>query len=128
MVKRPLYLFLITMLVYGLTRYLRQRWQLPVFFEFYFTDLLFVPAMCLFSLVFLRLLKRNPSLTIPWHYVLFQTLLISLYFEWYLPVTCTNAPCYVSDMSDVICYFTGAGLFLLLQNSFLTNRKTMENN
>lgn len=102
------------MLLYLAIRYFRSAYDSPAFIEFYFTDLLFVPAMGSFSLIFVRLIKREEQLTIPIGAVLFQTILISTYFEWYLPFY-SGKEGHTSDMIDILMYFIGAGLFLILQ-------------
>lgn len=93
------------------------RWKYPdafPLFSSYFTDVLFVPAMCCFALIFTRMIKRDPNLKVKWHIVVFVTVLISYYFEFYLPFQPANV--YISDSFDVVCYFIGAILFLILQH------------
>ena len=120
MVKyRPHILFSVIMLSYLLTRYFRSTGALPSILSSHLTDVFFVPAMCLFALIFLRYFRRAPALLFSWHIVLLQTALISLYFEWYLPLQCRQEPCYVADWYDVWCYFSGALIYLIIQRFWL---------
>lgn len=80
--------------------------------RWYLTDLLFVPAMCLFGLIILRRLKNDRFLRIPWYNVWLQVLAVSVYFEWYLPSQNSQ---YTSDPLDVAMYFIGGLLFILVQ-------------
>ena len=111
--RAPL-VFLGIMILYFVIRFIRAHFVTPDFIEFYFTDLLFVPAMGVFSLIFVRLIKREPEAVIPIGAVLFQTLLISAYFEWYLPFY-SGKYGHTSDLIDVVMYILGGGLFILLQ-------------
>jgi len=115
MVKNiPLRWFVLLMLLYFVCRAMRSTFiNLPSFFKNHFTDLLFVPTMCLFSLIILRFLKNDPSITIPWYGVVMQTVLISYYFEIHLPSQPGNP--YVADFFDVIFYFLGAIFYIILQ-------------
>jgi len=113
---RPHFYFLGLMFAYLLVRYLRVSVDmLPDFFRFYLTDLLFVPTMSIFALIAVRLLKRDRTLRIPAHYVFIQVVLVSLFFEWYLPNYSSKAHWYTSDLLDVLMYVIGGFLFLLLQ-------------
>lgn len=87
----------------------------PDFVRYHLTDLLFIPAMALFALIFARLIKRDKKLTIPPFLLFFQTSIIALYFEIYLPFYSSRASEYTSDIIDVMMYFVGAIVFLLLQ-------------
>ncbi|PWL27666.1 MAG: hypothetical protein DCO96_10190 [Fluviicola sp. XM-24bin1] len=97
-----LYFLVRWVLIFGSTGVL--RW--------YLTDLLFVPAMCLFGLILIRRLKNDREILIPWYSVLLQVLLVSLYFEWYLPNQNVQ---YTSDPLDILMYFAGGIAFLLFQ-------------
>jgi len=114
---RPHINFVLIMLLYLTARYVRVGVNgVPDFFRFYFTDLLFVPAMGLFALIFVRLLKHDNTIKIPWFYVLAQVILVSIYFEYYLPnYSSMRMEWYTPDMIDVTMYFLGGGLFLLIQ-------------
>lgn len=117
-------LFILIMLAYFLIRFLRSSHAvLPNFIRFHLTDLLFVPAMCLFALIILRFLRRDSSLTIPWFAVIIQVVHVSLYFEWYLPNHSPPGHLHVSDLIDVMMYAFGGVLFLLLQ-PFLTGESS----
>lgn len=114
---RPHIAFGIIMLIYFLIRWIRVDLE-NAFISYYFTDLLFVPAMCTFALIFTRMIKRNPSWIVPLHFVLIQTALISIYFEWYLPTYYGRPGWYTSDFADVIMYFLGAVIFVVIQRVF----------
>ena len=87
----------------------------PDFIRYHLTDLFFVPAMGLFGLILVRLIKRDATLQISPLLLFFQTFLIALYFEWYLPFYSPRHTEYTSDLMDVLMYFIGAVLFLILQ-------------
>jgi len=82
------------------------------FLRWYLTDLLFVPAMCIFGLILIRRLKNDPSIRIPWYSVLLQVTVVSIYFEWYLPSKNLQ---YTSDPIDIIMYVLGGIAFLVIQ-------------
>lgn len=71
--------------------------------------------MALFALMIGRWLKRDPTLKVSTSVVLLQTGIISVYFEWYLPYHSARSIEYTSDWLDVLMYFVGAILFLLIQ-------------
>ena len=104
------------MFVYFLTRYLRSTVEnLPDFVRFHLTDLLFVPAMSLFALIILRFTRHDPSLTIHWLSVAIQVVIVSLYFEWYLPNNSPEGHIHVADSADCLMYVLGGILFVLFQ-------------
>jgi len=112
------------MICYFIVRIIRSTFDSAVdFIQFYLTDLLFIPAMATIALIVVRLLKRNPQIVIDARLVFLQTVLISFYFEWYLPTYSSNATWYTSDLWDVAMYFCGAVLFLLLQRRFFQAQK-----
>ena len=116
MAKRKAYIYFYgIMMVYFIIRWLRSRFDLPDFIRFQFTDLLFVPAMSLFALIVIRLIKRDDNLRIPVWTVFFQVILVSVYFEYYLPTYQANVHPYTSDKMDVFMYFIGGGIFVVLQ-------------
>ncbi|NVK65413.1 MAG: hypothetical protein HWE22_12550 [Flavobacteriales bacterium] len=115
-------LFLALMTAYFITRYVRSQFDdLPHFIQYYFTDLLFVPAMCLFALIVLRFLRREPTLTIHWLAVLAQVGIVSIYFEWYLPTYPPEGHIHVADFIDCLMYLLGGIAFILIQ-PFLTKK------
>lgn len=85
------------------------------FFQFYFTDLLFVPSMCLFALIGVRIIKKNYEIKIPAKYIFIQTIFVSILFEYVLPITEKYAQQQTADLIDVAMYFIGAIVYLLLQ-------------
>src|SRR3989338_334229 len=117
MVKyRPQILLFSLMLVYLFIRFLRVEVEgMPIFIRYYLTDLLFLPVLCLSALVVIRYLKRDPYVRIPVLYVFIQALLISLYFEWYLPAHPIGQNQYTSDPFDVAMYFSGALIYCVVQ-------------
>lgn len=119
---RPHLVFIGLMSAYFLVRYIRSTFRTPDFIHYYLTDLLFVPAMATIALIVVRLLKRNPRIVIDARLVFLQTALISVYFEWYLPTYSSKANWYTGDLWDVLTYFCGAILFIMLQRKyFMTN-------
>jgi len=112
MVKyRPIIFFLCLMTVYFLVRWALIFGETGVL-RWYFTDLLFVPAMCTFALIGVRFLKRDHSIRITWRQVFLQVLVVSFYFEWYLPAEDSK---YTSDPWDVVMYIIGGFVFLFVQ-------------
>lgn len=102
------------MLLYAIARLI--RWYFPGIFPLfsgYFTDLLFAPTMCSFALIVTRIIKRDASLKVKWYMIVFLTIAISYYFEYYLPFQPGNS--YISDSLDVGCYAVGAILFIMIQ-------------
>lgn len=99
------------MLVYFLV-----RWALIFgdtgILRWYLTDLLFVPAMCTFGLIGVRLIRRDRTIKLSWWHVLIQFIAVSAYFEWYLPKHFSE---YTADPLDVVMYFIGALVFLSIQ-------------
>ncbi len=121
---RPHIVFGLVMITYFLIRFIRSRFEdIPHFVRYYLTDLLFVPAMCLFALIILRFLKRNATLTIPWFAVLIQVILVSLYFEWYLPMNPPEGHIHVADLFDCLMYVIGGIGFLILQPHLASPQK-----
>ncbi|MGJ8661622.1 MAG: hypothetical protein ACSHXL_06265 [Bacteroidota bacterium] len=102
--------------LYFIVRYIRANWlEAPSFIQYYFTDLLFVPTMCLFALFFVRLLKRDQTLKISPALILIQVVLVSVYFEWYLPNYQNHVHPYTSDTLDIVMYIIGGIIFWRLQ-------------
>ena len=121
---KPHFWFLGIMIVYFFIRYLRLNVEgLPAFIKFYATDVLFVPAMTCFALIFTRILKRNNKLLIPIYMIFIQTAVISVYFEWYLPTFKSKPGWYTSDWVDVIMYFLGAIAYIAIQQYSLKSTK-----
>lgn len=114
--------FLLLMSVYFLIRYLRVSFpELPNFVRFHLTDLLFVPTMSLFALIIIRWIKRDQTITIRWWTIAFQVLVVSLYFEWYLPQNPPEGHIHVSDWIDILMYSIG-GLSFIVSQPFLTSK------
>jgi len=113
---RPHITLVVLMLIYLLIRLLRvEVTGIPTFVRYYLTDLLFLPVLCLAALVVIRYLKRDAHLQIPVPYVFLQATLISLYFEWYLPVYPIGQNHYTGDILDVGMYFSGALAYCIIQ-------------
>ncbi len=112
-------LFLLTIL-YLVTRYLRaQGVELPSFFIFHFTDLLFIPIQLTICLISVRLLKRDHRICIPVSLVGCITGWMAVLFEWYLPVY-KGSNQHTPDGMDVLMYCFGGCLFLILQKTWLS--------
>jgi hypothetical protein len=104
---------------YFLVRFIRTNWvDAPLFIKYYLTDLLFVPTMCLFALIIIRFLKRDNTITISPALIFTQIVLVSIYFEWYLPKYKSHIHPYTSDLWDVLMYILGGFLFWRLQKKF----------
>lgn len=121
---KPHFWFLGLMSFYFTVRYLRVNVDgLPDFVRFHLTDLLFVPTMTCFALIFTRILKRDSSLLIPIYMVFIQTALVSIYFEWYLPTYKSKPGWYTADWIDVVMYFMGAFIYIVIQEFSLKRSK-----
>lgn len=102
--------FGILMLIYCIVRLARNHTD-NVFVSFYATDLLFIPVAGLFSLFFVRLIKRDKEIVVSWYQILLFVFFSSWYFEWCLP----KQGYYVPDVWDVVMYFFGGIIFYFLQ-------------
>jgi len=112
MAKRKDILFFVgVMLFYFLVRWI-SIFGTKVILRFYLTDLLFVPAMCTIGLIGVRYLKNDVKIRLDWWLILIQVILVSLYFEWYLPSVDNS---HTADLIDVVMYFSGGLLFWPLQ-------------
>ena len=108
--------FVLIMLAYIIVRVLRARVpDLSPFVRYYFTDLLFVPAMSLFALIIIRWQRNDARLLIPWYAIAVQVVLVSIYFEWYLPRNTPEGHLHVTDLIDCVMYAFGGVLFFGLQ-------------
>lgn len=117
--RKLIFWFLGFMTLYFITRYLRTEYPgLPSFFKYQFTDLLFVPTMCIFALMVVRWLKRDQTITISIGLVALQVILVSYYFEVYLPNYKSHIHPYTFDVWDMVMYVLGGFFFLLLQRKF----------
>ncbi len=104
------------MLAYFAVRYVRSAYDLaPDFVRYYLTDLMFVPTMGIFALIVVRYLKRDSTIRIPAFVVFVQVVLVSMFFEWYLPNYSGKVGWYTADMVDVLMYFFGGFIFLFAQ-------------
>jgi len=114
--KKLCWWFLALMSVYFFTRYCRTYFEgTPNFFKYHFTDLLFIPTVATFALIFVRFFKRDNSITVsPW-LVGFLVLTMTLYFEWYLPAFNSHIHPYTSDWIDILMYVLGGVGFLWIQ-------------
>lgn len=101
-------------LLYFLTVFFRS--ELPCFFRFHFTDLLFVPLQLIIALCGLRIIKQNKRLKIPVSLIVLVVLFDSVLFEWYLPNFSENAHLFTGDFSDAIMYSIGGFLFWTMQH------------
>ncbi len=80
--------------------------------RWYLTDLLFVPAMCTFGLIVVRLVRRDSHAVLSWWHVYVQVIMVAFYFEWYLP---SHYSQYTSDLWDVVMYALGGTIYLFVQ-------------
>ncbi len=77
--------------------------------------------MSLFALIVLRFTRRDPALTISWVSVVIQVIIVTVYFEWYLPNNSPEGHIHIADSVDCLMYILGGILFLVLQ-PYLTVR------
>ncbi|MCA4806882.1 hypothetical protein [Myroides odoratimimus] len=89
---------------------------LPAWVNNYVNDFLTLPLVLSICQYILRKLKKQADLLLPLSLILFVALYYSVYFEWYLP---QHNPRYTGDWLDCVMYFSGAGVFYLLNNTVL---------
>ena len=103
----------LSLLIYSLQR---EHVALPTWVNNYVNDFLTLPLVLSICQYILRKLKKQTDLLLPLSLILFVALYYSVYFEWYLP---KHNPRYTGDWLDCVMYFSGAGVFYLLNNTFL---------
>ena len=102
---------------YFVVRYFRIHFAdtLPLFFKFYFTDLIFIPVSLGFAYLVVLLIKRPKKISVPVGVIAAYVIFNAFIFEYYLPNFAKNAQSYTSDWMDVLMYVIGGGLFWLWQ-------------
>ena len=85
--------------------------SLPGWINNYVNDFLCLPIVLYIAQSGVRYLRNDERVRIPLTLVFFMALLYSVYFEGYLP---RDNPRYTSDWIDIALYFSGAGVFYLL--------------
>lgn len=111
---RAISLFFLLMIIYFIIRYLRIDSE-SIFLKYYATDLLFVPTTCFLGLFFVRWLKRDDMLQVPYYQVILLVFGLSFYFEYYLPNYKSKPGWYTQDIWDVLMYVIGGLLFMIYQ-------------
>lgn len=89
----------------------KSDFPLPYFFKCYFTDLLALPLTLGATTFLLKKYTLNKEFDLSPLKILVACLYFSALFEWFLPYY-SNA--YTSDFFDVVCYFTGGGMYLCI--------------
>lgn len=88
----------------------------------YLNDLLCMPIILTICLKMVHYLTKNRSIKISIAQALTLTFLYAIYFELILPQFVDR---YTADLVDVLLYFSGATLFLFLQESGNMKQKTL---
>jgi len=108
--------WLLLLALYALTRWGRAHVELPVFFRNHFTDLLFVPVQLIAALWITRMIRRDRQLRISAIWVVLQVILVSVWFEWYMPnYGGIRSQLFTADLTDVAMYVLGGVGFLWFQ-------------
>lgn len=85
---------------------------LPKWIAFYANDFLCMPLVLSISLAAIRYIKKNAAIYVPLRVVLAITTYYAVYFEWIMPKFSSR---YTSDPIDILLYFLGAILFVVVQ-------------
>jgi len=97
--------FTVLILLFGLNQLLKVVFESAVFIHGYFNDLLAIPLIIAFTSLLLQLFyyqKSENIISLP--KIIFTVLLVTVYFEWYLPDQSTS---YTRDLWDIVCYIVG---------------------
>lgn len=105
--------FLGCIIIYSLIRILRaEKIPVPDFVNGQITDLICIPFVLMICLAVVRAIKKDEKLQLkPW-LVFLICVEYSIIFEWMLPA---KSSIYTSDILDVVMYFIGGFLFLIIQ-------------
>lgn len=92
--------------------------QVPVpgFFSHYFADLLCMPLLLGYALLFMRWFRGEPDLRLSTAMILAGVIYVSVVFEWILPHFFRR---YTADGWDVVMYGIGGSIFWTLQDKLV---------
>lgn len=88
----------------------------PVFFSHYFADLLCMPLLLSYALLFMRWFRGEPDLHLSTAMILAGVVYVSVVFEWILPHFFRR---YTSDVWDVVMYGIGGMFYYCFQDRLL---------
>lgn len=91
----------------------------PSFINSYLTDFLFIPLLLLLTIWLIRLIKRDENLILSISMLIFNWIVVSIVFEYYLP---QKNSLYIGDKLDVLMYFLGTICFYFLQNKIVQKK------
>tara|TARA_Y100000782_G_scaffold115534_1_gene159612 strand:- start:13873 stop:14271 length:399 start_codon:yes stop_codon:yes gene_type:complete len=112
---------IITLGIYKMLEHL--QWLPHSLLNNYFEDLLAMPLILGTALLFQRnIVYNNEKHCLSKTQLIIATLLLSLFFEVYLPFKSTD---YVQDGFDVICYISGTVFFYYLMNHPSSQKSTV---
>lgn len=104
--------YFIGLLLLGASVYFLQRLavELPAFVQNYFNDLLVMPLV-LWIVWAVLVQVKGADAQLSWMMAGSLLVYYSIFFEYYLPIVHAR---YTSDLYDVLCYFIGTMVFMLL--------------
>lgn len=105
------YIFWLFGLVYLWTLYLKFFDPSDSLLNHYLADLVCIPIVLYLSVSILRIFKRDATFELSKLMVLFAVIYFSFLFELVLPFISNK---YTSDWFDVLCYFIGGGIYVLI--------------
>jgi len=88
----------------------------PSFFSYYFADLLCMPLLLSYALLFMRWFRGEPDLRLSAAMIVTGVAYVSLVFEWVLPHFFRR---YTGDVWDVVMYGIGGVLYYCFQDRLL---------
>ncbi len=105
--------FILSLLGYLFVRLSRLGlYSIPTFLNNYLTDFLCMPIVLTLSLIGVRLIKRDPTISLTPTMIYGMTAFYAILFEWILPHQHAK---YTQDPIDVIMYFIGGIFFAYIQ-------------
>lgn len=93
------------------------RVPVPPFFSHYFADLLCIPLLLSYTLLFMRWVKQEPDLQLSPTMILVGVAYVSVVFEWVLPHFFSR---YTADSWDVVMYGIGGIFYYCFQGRLLS--------
>lgn len=111
--NRIILLLAVTLLVFlGLQVWIQAEFLIPDVLRFYLADLLCMPLVLSICLLVVRYLKKDPSIRLSLFSIFSLFVFYSVYFEILMPKIHER---YTADFLDVLMYFLGSFIFLLVQ-------------
>lgn len=120
-IKKITYLFFV--FLYGFSLLVKNNYTTSsVFVKHYLADLLAIPIILLITVVIISKIRKTANLKLSLSHVLAATAYVSIVFEFILPALNEK---YTKDYLDIVCYFVGMCLYLLIEQIPLRFRETV---